>query len=198
MSSVWKFFTRLSKDRATCIECKKEYACTNGTTSSLINHLQKAHLEAYKQYKDQASVKTAPVKRPAEEEAPWTGVKMKSRKIEDCIQENDKKFNEVINDMLVDFLADSGVAFRVIGLKTFKDLMKKANRRINLKSPRTYSRLVKVKANQIRKELLSIVAAVKGDMSCAGFTTDMWTSGSGDPFMSLTIHMIDKEWRLHR
>ena len=64
----------------------------------------------------------------------------------------------VINDMLVDFLADSAVAFRVMGLKSFKDLMKKANRRIILKSPRTYSRLVKVKAKQIKKELLGIVA----------------------------------------
>ena len=39
---------------------------------------------------------------------------------------------------------------------------------------------------------------VKGDFTCAAFTTDMWTSAAGDPFMGLTIHFIDKHWRLHR
>jgi hypothetical protein len=76
--------------------------------------------------------------------------------------------------------------------------MKIANKRINLKHPTTYSRLMKAKAAELKQDIMDIVAAVKGDLVCAGFTTDMWTSSAGDPFMSLTLHFIDKNWRLHR
>ena len=58
--------------------------------------------------------------------------------------------------------------------------------------------MVKLKATQIKQEIIDIVSTVKADLNCAGFTTDMWTSASGDPFMSLTLHFIDKNWRLHR
>ena len=67
-----------------------------------------------------------------------------------------------------------------------------------MKHPNTYSRMVKVKADEIRQDLLDIITAVKEDLTCIGFTTDLWTSRAGIPFMSLTIHFIDKEWKLHR
>ena len=57
---------------------------------------------------------------------------------------------------------------------------------------------MKVKAEQIKRDLLKIINAVKVDLNCVAFTTDMWTSRSGTPFMSLTVHFIDKDWILHR
>jgi hypothetical protein len=101
----------------------------------------------------------------------------------------DKELNEAIEDAIVDFLADSGVAFKVKGLDSFKNLMKEN---------KTYSKLVKVKAEQIRREILSIITSVKGDLTTVGFTTNMWTCCSRNPFMSLTCHFIDKDWELHR
>ena len=106
--------------------------------------------------------------------------------------------DKAITDAIVDFLADSGVAFRVVSLPSFQNLMRVANRRIKLKHPRTYPRLVKTKAEEVKQYLLEIITAVKGDVSCVGFTTDMWTSRAGYPFMSLTVHFIDKDWELHR
>ena len=136
-------------------------------------------------------------KRPA---APSTSSKPKTKqaKLEDCIPQNADSLNRAIEDAIVDFLADSGVAFRVVGLASFKKLMEIANRRIKLKHPKTYARLVKAKDADIKQDLLDIIAAVKGDLGCVGFTTDMWTSISGNPFMSLTVHFIDKDWVLHR
>ena len=124
--------------------------------------------------------------------------KTNQTKLEDCVPKSDKDLNDAIDDAIVDFLADSGVAFKVVGLESFKNLMKLANRRIKLKHRTTYSKLVKVKAEEIRKEILSIITAVKGDLTTVGFTSDMWTSCSGNPFMSLTCHFIDKNWELQR
>ena len=195
MSTVWKFFNRIGSDKnkATCNDCKKEYTCTGGTTSSLKNHLEKKHKELYQQYIAETNAKLAPSqKRLADDQSSNKQPKMKERKIEDCMNETEAALDKAITDAIVDFLADAGVAFRVVGLASFERLMKIANRGIKLKSPVTYSRLVKVKAAEIEKELIEIIAAVKGDLNCVGFTTDLWTSHAGDPFMSLTIHFIDK------
>ena len=124
--------------------------------------------------------------------------KAKQAKLEDCIPKSNKDLNEAIDDAIVDFLADSGVAFKVVGLESFKSLMSLANRRIKLKHRTTYSKLVKVNAEQVRREIFSIITSVKGDLTIVGFTTDMWTSCCGAPFMSLTCHFIDKDWELHR
>ena len=119
-------------------------------------------------------------------------------KLEECFANTDKDLNAAIDNAIVDFLADTGTAFTVVGEESFIKLMKVANRKIKLKHRTTYSRLVKVKANEIRKHIHEIITAVKGDLTAVGFTTDMWTSCSGQPFMSLTCHFIDKDWELHR
>ena len=41
---------------------------------------------------------------------------MKQRKLVDCIPESDKKLNLAISDAFIDFLADAGLAFNVVGL----------------------------------------------------------------------------------
>ena len=87
---------------------------------------------------------------------------------------------------------------RVVGLPSSERLMKTAKKRVTLKHRTTYSKMVKVRAADIKQEILNVINTVKGDLNCAAFTTDMWTSDAGNPFMSLTIHFIDKNWRLHR
>ena len=100
----------------------------------------------------------------------------------------------------MNFLADTGVASRVVGRPSFIALMKTANKRINLKSPQTYSRMVQVKGEEVLDDIASIISTVKksGDLKSVAFTTDVWTSRAMDPYMCLTIHFIDKNWHLHR
>ena len=174
MSAIWKVFTRINNDKATCNTFKKEFACKGGTPSGLKNHLEKKHKELYEQYIKETEAKSAPPKkRPADNEPNNGQPKMKDRKIEDCLNETNANLDKAITEAIIDFLADAGVAFRVDGLASFEKLMKIANRRIKLKHPTTYSRLVKVKAEKIRKDILEIIAAVKGDLNCVGFTTDL-------------------------
>ena len=198
-SAIWKLFTKLqgNSDRSKCNTCDKEYASKGGTTSALINHLKANHNDLYQQYLAETKAKGNPTKKRAGD-PPASQPKMKQKKIFDCIPESDEALNNAITDAIVDFLADSGVAFKIVGLESFHNLMRIANRRIKLKHPVTYSRLVRVKADEIRKDLLDIITAVKPDLTCISFTTDMWTSRAGNPFMSLTIHFIDKNWELHR
>ena len=46
-SSVWKFFTKLSREECCCTLCKKRMKMTGGSTSSLKRHMETYHKEAY-------------------------------------------------------------------------------------------------------------------------------------------------------
>ena len=192
-SNIWNFF-KASKDpdRASCNTCGQMYSCKSGTTSSLINHLKSKHKEVHQDFLSSCRNKrSAPSPNHQHQ-------KSKQAKLEDCFPVSDKALNEGIDEAIVDFLADSGVAFRVVGLDSFKNLLNVANKRVKVKHPTTYSKKVKVQAENIKNDITSIIDATKEDFDCVGFTTDLWTSRSGDPYMSLTVHFIDKDWMLHR
>ena len=57
--------------------------------------------------------------------------------------------------------------------------------------------MIKVKGDELRKEIINILEVVKTDVKTISFTTKAWTSLSGDQFLSLTIQVIDKNWNLH-
>ena len=133
---MWKQFTQVEGEhKATCNSCGKVLTVTGGkTTSALKNHLANKHKDLFKQYEEEtAATKTSSKKRPSEAEAAKSDPKQ--RKLEDC-------FQKAINDGIVDFLADTEVAFNVVGKASFDRLMKIANKRIKLKHPTTYSRLM--------------------------------------------------------
>ena len=193
MSNIWNYFKVTGdSDRASCNTCGQTYSCKSGTTSSLINHLKSKHKDVHQDF-----LNTSTSKRSAPPSVPQQP-KSKQPRLEDCIPVNEKVLNEAVDEAIVDFLADSGVAFRVVGLDSFKNLMNIANKRVKVKHPTTYSNKVKVKAQQIKNDIASIIDATKEDFDCVGFTTDLWTSRSGHPYMSLTVHFIDKDWMLHR
>ena len=63
------------------------------------------------------------------------------------------KHKELHEQYLEETTAKSTTAGNVVGLDSFKRLMEIANRRIKLKHPNTYSKMVKVKADGIRQDL---------------------------------------------
>ena len=64
----------------------------------------------------------------------------------------------------------------MVGHESFQRLLKLLNKRADLKHRTTYSKLVK--ATEVKQEIIDI-NTVKGDLACAAFTTDMWTSAAG-------------------
>ena len=193
-STIWNYFKRTDdQDKAACNVCEQTYSCKNGTTSSLINHLRSKHKEVHEKFLSSTSNK-----RNAPAIATTSQPQIKQIKIQDIIPANESAFNEAVDDAIVDFLADSGVPFRVVGLDSFKNLLTVVNRRVKLKHQQTYSRKIKTKGENIKSDIYSIIDATKEDIDCFGFTTDIWTSRSGHPYISLTIHFIEKDWNLLR
>ena len=143
-------------------------------------------------------MKPPAVKRKAEEPAPEEPLQKKTTA--NFFGESDAALDKRVTEAIITFLADSGVAFMTVGRSSFVNLIKTANKRIKLKSPKQYMRLTKVRAEEIDKAIRDIIRTIrnKGDIKSVAFTTDIWTSRSQDAYISLTIHFIDKHWHLHR
>ena len=142
MSAIWKYFSMLSddKNKARCDSCKKQISCPGGTTSALKNHLEFKHKDIFLEFQAASNKpkQSQSKKRPAENDLDTDQPKMKQRTIGDCLPPNDDALDKAITDAIIDFLADSGVVFRVVGLESFKKLIKIANKRIKLKHPVEY------------------------------------------------------------
>ena len=194
-SAIWKYFTAVDEnpDKAKCNTCQQEYSCKGGTTSSLINHLRSKHKELLDKYEETTKKRNASSPGPSQ-----TKGHAKQPKLDFFVPQNDQAVTKAFDDALVDFLAESGVAFRVASLPSFHKMIHIANKRIKVKHPQSYNRMVKVKADIIKKDMVNIFTVAKEDFNCVGFTTDLWTSRSGNPFMSLTVHFISKDWKLYR
>ena len=96
------------------------------------------------------------------------------------------------------FVAETGVAFNVLGTTSFKNTIEIANRRLKVKTPRTISRHVETISQQVMSQVHDIMSAVKSTIPSIGFTTDMWTSLAQDSYISLTTSFIDQDFFMHR
>ena len=97
---------------------------------------------------------------------------------------------------LLEFLASQFVPFYVVDSGEFKAFVEELYKTINLKCSRTYSRQMEELAIEVLAEVKKAVEEYC-KWSCA-ITTDLWTSRARDSYISVTLHFVDKLFRLHR
>jgi hypothetical protein len=100
---------------------------------------------------------------------------------------------------LAKFVARCSVPFALLEHPGFKDLIHAIDPRINIKNRTTYS---KAKLNLVYNNLKAAMEKeLKADLPHVGhvaFTTDIWTSRNNDPFLSLTLHYVTKDFVLKK
>ena len=173
---LWDYFEPPKGEKAKCNLCKKEVSCVGGTTSGLKKHL-KAHLSVLEEYlkkHEEREKEVKGAKRVAEDQAETKP--LKQMKLDFGASEVTKAKQVDFDDALVNFVAETGVSFNVIGHQSFRDLIEVANRQIIVKSSQTVSRKVKATADSVLSDVSDILAAVRSTIPSIGFTTDMWTS----------------------
>ena len=198
-SLVWQYFERLESGKAKCKECGNELACSSGQTSSLARHLEAKHKKVYVEYLE---AKTLKDKEKEELKRKSTSGSMHSLPVKQAklafkAQGNDPELQKRFNDALVEHIAESHSSFSQFGSQSFRNLINVANRKLTVPHPTTLSRMASSKAKTVLSQVCDIMAAVKPDLLSVCFTTDLWTSRTGDSFISLTSSFIDKDWHLH-
>ena len=113
-------------------------------------------------------------KRPAEDQG--DSRPLKQTRLDFGAKEVTKAKQKDFDDALVNFVAETGVSFNVLGTDSFKEMIGVANRQLDVKDPRTYSRKVDGASRSVLSRVTDILSAVKSTIPSVGFTSDMWTS----------------------
>ena len=198
-SLLWgTYFTKM-KNEGKCVACNKVLQCKGGNTVGLSRHLEAVHRKLFVEYKTAvASRVTERAKRGRNDSGNSLPPQKKAK--EDFFKMHvveDHVVSERFHDALIEHIAESHASFGQFGTKSFQKVVSTLNKRVKVKHPTTLSRMVKAKAESVRKEVATILRAVKADLVSLGFTTDLWTSRASDSFISLTLSFIDKDWSLH-
>ena len=209
-SLLWEHFVRAEGGSASCKICLRNLKTKSGNTTSLRKHLKGLHK---KEYEKVLKTEEERNNQKVEEE------KGKKRKIGDTDQGSSRSLKQPkhgdisdrflkysassdkqksFDEAMVDFLADTFVPFNVTGQDSFRKLFDIADRKLIVKHPTTYSRMVTDTAKTTLSQVCKIIAKEKADILSVGITTDLWTSRSGDSYISLTLSWIDPKWRMLR
>ena len=126
------------------------------------------------------------------------GPVLKQAKFSFTSSEIDKEMQDTFDEAVVDFAADNKVSFNVLGSESFKKMIRVVNRKIKTRHRTSYSKMTGRRANQIKQKICDSILAMRAQMQSVTFTTDLWTSDTGDSYCSLTVQFIDDDWNLHR
>ena len=161
--------------KARCKHCPKEVSTPGGTTSGMKKHLGTHPKEMEEYLKKQEEIErkkgaTNP-KRPAEDQG--DSRPLKQTRLDFGAKEVTKAKQKDFDDALVNFVAETGVSFNVLGTDSFKEMIGVANRQLDVKDPRTYSRKVDGASRSVLSRVTDILSAVKSTIPSVGFTSDM-------------------------
>ena len=190
-----------------CSYCPKTMKFDGSNSTGIERHLKNYHKKEYSVFdKEKKEEKAKAVninnnivkgKRRIQEAKPKEGQpKMKQSKFSWSIVDNE--LQKRWDNSIVEYAADSFSSYAQLSSKAFKDLIRVANKLIKVKSRQTLSRHIKKKAINILNRIAKQLKKEKGSLRSLGFTTDMWTSRTGDSFISLTVSYIDQNWKLRR
>ena len=142
-SLMWNYSTKRNKDEAICNICSKIYGTKGSSTSTLKKHLA-IHKEEYEEYSiNQAEGNRAysavKDKKNVNKAEDLSGKPSKQLRIDETLNFNDalKERQHEFDDAIVDWVAETGIAFNVVGTPSFKKLINIANRKLVVKTPKT-------------------------------------------------------------
>ena len=140
--------------------CGARCYAKGNTTSTMLRHLASKHEAENEAVR--SKMKPPAVKRKLEESNTDKAEEPMAKKVPSMFfGESDAALDKRVTEAIINFLADSGVAFSVVGRSSFIDLVKVANKRIKLKSPKTYMRLTKVRAEEIDQSIRDIIKTIR-------------------------------------
>lgn len=171
-------------DEPTCKHCLKKVPAKGGNTSNLNNHLQKKHAAI--------AAKMGPAAKGGPRPSTSTQVSIAEAMSKATKYDRDSRRWKTCTDAVTKFIAKEMVSFNTVEKPSFKELLRTLDRQYEPPG-RKYMSETAIPAlyNQVRHEVQTVI---KNDYYA--LTTDMWSSVNMTPFMSLTVHLINKDWEM--
>ena len=78
-----------------------------------------------------------------------------------------------LDSAVVDFIVESGSAFRMVNLESFKMMLEIINPSVSIRGRNFCRKLISENANVTRQDIMDILEYIKGEVNSHAFTTDL-------------------------
>ncbi|CAM4608395.1 unnamed protein product [Leuciscus chuanchicus] len=167
-----------------CKICSCVIRAKDGQTTNLHDHLRVRHPAEYATLPARAG----PSKKASQGQPTITGAFAKSTKYK-----TDSDRWRQLTDAVTRFLAKEMVLFNTVEKPSFKAMLHTFDKQYELPGRKYFS---KTAIPNLFNEVRSSITKELGDLEYLALTTDMRSSCNMMPYMSVTVHYVNKEWTL--
>ncbi|XP_055040058.2 E3 SUMO-protein ligase ZBED1 [Misgurnus anguillicaudatus] len=199
-SVVWRFFgfQKSDVDQTTilCKCCRAKIQAKGGNTSNLLQHLSRKHVLEYQECMKLKSADSAPSTSAGNTGKPKE--KSSQMSLKDafakgtCYDRKSKRWIEITNS-ITNHIAKDMVPLITVEKDGFKQMIKTLDPRYEMPSRKYFSQVAIPNLYQKHRAKLETDLATVHHFAA---TTDMWSSRTMEPYLSLTVHFISEEWVL--
>lgn len=197
VSVIWTHFgfskDDIEQNEVRCRHCRKTVSTPKGNTTNLFQHLKHNHVTEYEQCMAQKKQKET-------DQRPATSASVKQMSITQAFtnatqyEKSSRRWKE-ITDAICYYIAKDMTPLATVERSGFKHLVKTLDRRYTVPSRSHFS---KTALPDMYKTCCKNVAAELKNVQHFAATSDLWSSRTMDPFLSLTLHYIDDDWKLRQ
>lgn len=175
-----KFFMIVKHDAnrviAQCKKCLKNYSGTLFATSNFLSHLKTIHPLIYKEFEEyKNSNYIPPQKKKKDDTIDISQIDKSVNSIKTLMERNSSvQQNKVLETTVANFIAESGIAIRIVELDSFKTMLKAASGVNVVKFPTRRS--VTDNINKLSQKMFENIQSemAKSNFFCT--TADIWSS----------------------
>jgi len=160
-------FLKFDNNKTLCSFCPASFSKSTGI-STIKRHFERHHEEVYNQ-----------IKKVAQDIIPYT--------------EEEHERVEEINNSLFGWIISDQQPFNVVENEEFKNLFFVLDPRYKLPTRQTVSHRIEEIFSKQKIFICDMLFSLEQKMS---ITTDAWTACNNQGYISITLHWIDKEWKM--
>ena len=202
-SKVWKYFGFVpnedgsgpsDSDSPKCKLCLKNVSARWANTSNLLNHLKLHHISEYREVaRAQSSIPTSRSSRRDKFK------KDGQQTLEQCVEKVKKfstnsKEHRKLNEAVTNCLVRGVMPVYTVDKPGFRAMIQALNPRYQLPCKDYFSKVAIPSMYENTRAQISL--KMKKEAHYFSATTDLWSSCTSDPYLSLTVHYVDTEWNL--
>ncbi|XP_019211639.1 zinc finger BED domain-containing protein 1-like [Oreochromis niloticus] len=196
-SVIWLHFgfnsTDTEQKTPICKLCYKTIPAPDGNTTNLFYHLQKAHEKEYSRIQKIRAKPSCGTTGAIWEKKNYSQPKIQQSFAQGTPYEKTSQRHKQITEAISRYICKGMAPVYVVEKDSFRDLVKVLDPRYVMPGRKHFSkvelpRLYDACRAKVEKDVCSVMHYA--------LTTDLWTSRDTQPYMSVTIHFINKDWTL--
>ncbi|XP_065105792.2 E3 SUMO-protein ligase ZBED1-like [Paramisgurnus dabryanus] len=196
-SAIWNYFGFRRDDalqtQVLCKTCRTVVATSRGNTTNLHHHLQYNHKELHEQFKTSQTTKpkTSSSKSKTLPSLQQQSISQSFASV--TPYETTSKRHKEITEAITRYLAKDMMPINTVTKPGFVSLITKLDRRYQIPSRTYFSQVAIPKMYDVFRENVKSELSKVENYAC---TTDLWSSRTTKPYISLTVHFLDQDFEL--